>query len=194
MPTTPRYGLRTPPGDVPNDYPGTMQTLAQDAEDSLGTVDDALIAHRAATAAHGAAGAVAGTTTLAWTPVFNGLTLGNGSVAGDAVRLGRLVFCGARLSFGSTSVITTSLGLLFPVPALTGGSGASIGEATFLDVSDGISMRSGVITMASDLGANIWARGGGATFDVLRLVTATVPFVWAAPDTLRVAFWYLAAA
>lgn len=93
----------------------------------------------------------------AFTPVWNNLTVGNGTNVGQWTRAGRTVHFTVLLAFGSTTSIPGDVGLVPPVPAVNPGGGVGrfvcpaqylqsgvrewIGAGHLMDVTDRILLR-----------------------------------------------------
>jgi hypothetical protein len=129
----------------------------------------------------------------AWTPTFSsGLTVGNGTLTGSYLQVGKKVTCRMSFTFGSTSAVTAPR-LQFPVAinSTYAVNHALAGSAFFFDTSAtgrfaGLPMVNDTTT--SSVGAIYFlnvASGGG--------VAAAVPMTWATGDLLTCSFVYEAA-
>lgn len=121
-----------------------------------------------------------------FTPVFAGLTVGNGSVFGHYRRIGKQVFLTYGFILGSTSAVA----------ALTGVSGfpfttGTVGASRFFPVT-GVAFEGGVgwygassaIFSASTSGMGIFSPTNDVGF------SATVPFTWGTDDSLSLSATY----
>jgi len=116
---------------------------------------------------------------IAFVPGLAGITIGNGTVVGSYVKLGRWVTWRGRLTFGSTTIVTGGIGFGLP------------------DTSESLGVDGSSWAVAFDSSAN--ARYMLAAFSVSTTsivfattaspwvtTSATVPFTWANGDVLQV--------
>lgn len=117
-----------------------------------------------------------------WTPGFTGLTVGNGTVSGSYVKIGRQVYVTANLTFGTTTSITG-------IPTLTGlPFTCSVGAVAYGLLFDiGFSqypLMTNIESSATSTGAFIANSSGGGW-------TSTVPFTAGNTDVFRFTGTYL---
>lgn len=124
-----------------------------------------------------------------WTPTFSNVTLGNGTVSGRYIQIGKYVFYTAVLTLGSTSSITGGIGLNYPVNAVA--SSAITGDVTLRDASAGFFYRAMAFLVSST--SQTILCDNSAAGGPLQGVTATVPFTWAVGDQVFVTGCYEAA-
>jgi hypothetical protein len=128
-----------------------------------------------------------------WTPTFSsGLTVGNGSLTGSYLRVGKKVTCRGTFTFGSTSTVTAPR-LQFPIAVSTSYAvnHALAGSAFVLDTS-----ATGRFTHFPV--CNDTVTGGVGTVYFISaaanaLISGTVPMTWATGDLLSWSFTYEAA-
>lgn len=114
----------------------------------------------------------------AYTPVFTNLSVGNGTLAGKYFKFGDLAVFRIDLVFGTTTSISGSVSVTFPVTAETGQSfTVSHGEA--IDTGTGSYGLHGRLASATTFA--VFADNGTS----LLSVAAAVPFVWTTGDELH---------
>ena len=128
--------------------------------------------------------------TGAWTsftPSIAGLTLGNGSLSGAYVKIGKTVNFRVILSFGTTSAIS-ALTLTFPV-TISGfyTSLSHIANVTFYDTSSGV-LNSGMVR--SD--GKIYVLSASNPYSQVASLSSDVPFTWANGDYMAITGTYQA--
>ncbi|NMO52035.1 hypothetical protein HH310_12610 [Actinoplanes sp. TBRC 11911] len=123
----------------------------------------------------------------AFTPTYGAAggspAIGNGSLVGRYLRMGKTVFYVARMTWGSTTVTGTSF-LRFGLPSTPNAAIDYIGSAMLLDVSAGTA---GYLTSTSMASAVPYVLIGAPTGG---LVTNTIPFTLASGDIVRWAGTY----
>lgn len=124
----------------------------------------------------------------AWTsysPTWTNLSVGNGTVVANYLKIGKLVVGEVILVWGSTTSISSS-GVLFTLPANNGAltSAETLGTVGMLDAS-AASKYSGLAFVNSSTTGVIY---GTASPNVL--ISATSPFVWTTSDALTVRLSY----
>ena len=125
-----------------------------------------------------------------WTPSYTNLTVGNGTVTARYVKLGRTVHAHFTFTLGSTSTVGTDPTITTPVPAT---SAYTIGRnivGVGLARDDGgsthvVSVRLDSLTVFLPL-----VHGASGTYATLPKLSATIPFPWAADDTLAFSVTY----
>jgi hypothetical protein len=124
-------------------------------------------------------------------PIAAGITIGSGTVTGSYARIGDIVHCRFRFTFGAGSAITGAVSLQLPVTAVfSAGAINAIGEA--VDASATTFYQVWVAQLTSTTVA-IRAVNAAATYTTGTALASTVPFTWAASDELNVTFSYFAA-
>jgi hypothetical protein len=113
-----------------------------------------------------------------WTPTLQNMTLGNGTVTGQYVQVGKIVTCFFRFVLGSTSAVASFPGFSLPVAARN--SRWMSANVHFLD------------SGTAEYAAWIWGNGSATvgtiyslgTTNVLTTVGASAPFTWTTNDTI----------
>lgn len=135
-----------------------------------------------------------------YTPTFANTTLGNGTVTGKYIKIGRFVHFYASFKLGTTSAVSSNPTITLPVTAsataFDAGSGdVRIGQTSFED--NGVASYDGVTTIVatstSATTAKIIPLGTASTYLGPVGVSSTVPFTWGNLDTMRVSGSYEAA-
>lgn len=136
------------------------------------------------------AGLITGTGTslgawTAYTPTFNGVTLGNGTASGYYAVIGKLLFMRAELILGSTSSVTGDMRVTLPsgYTMRNAAIGANVFHGYAVDVSAGVVYGMSAIQYDAD---EFTLRVPG-TNGLLSTVSATNPITWAPGDIIRFA-------
>lgn len=122
--------------------------------------------------------------TTGWTPAFagTGSALGNGTLVGSWMRVGKFTGARARLTFGSTTTMGSS-GQNISLPATHAGTGGATSSSWLVKV-----VRSGVprwiVGQVTSSAFYLYADLAGAA------VTATVPITWTTGDIVEFECWY----
>lgn len=109
-----------------------------------------------------------------FTPSFNTLTIGDGTLFGRYTKVGRVITCEFGFIFGSTSSFSGTVG--------------SCGGFPYSSYSFGVDTYSIITGAAFDVGSNWYALSAymarGSNFSTGPAIGTTAPFTWAAGDTL----------
>lgn len=124
--------------------------------------------------------ALVGAAWTAYTPTLTNITLGNGTVSGRYLQIGKNLYFTAQVTFGTTTTMGAGPILGLPVTVLTGTHYAVAGYA-FNNVNGGNYQVGGVC--ASGTTNCILLAGTGS-------VGATVPFTWGVSDQVLVSGVY----
>ncbi|CAB4142233.1 hypothetical protein UFOVP439_21 [uncultured Caudovirales phage] len=118
-----------------------------------------------------------------WTPSIFNLTLGNGTLSGSYVKVGKLVHARLIVTFGST----TSVGGTFVIGAPTTANGMINANIIYEDT--GVQAFSGTY---EQIGSDIYLRAQNATTTYVSntALSSTIPFTWGSGDKLIVAIMY----
>lgn len=130
----------------------------------------------------------------AYTPTLTNATLGNGTVAGRYLQVGKTVIVRATFTLGSTSAVGTDPTMTLPVTATSTGytNGATpIGQATLID--SGTANVVGLVVMNSTTTALVARAGISGSAAFVSSITATAPFTWTTNDAITAQFTYEAA-
>jgi hypothetical protein len=129
----------------------------------------------------------------AWTPTLTNLTLGSGSLTAVYRQLGKTVDFRFKFTYGSGSAVGTAPTFTLPVSAhssYTGSQqGVPLGSGWIVDF--GTSDRPATVYCSTASTAGIWYTNATPIFDAG--ITATVPWTWAANDTISLVGTYEAA-
>jgi hypothetical protein len=185
-----------------NDVTGTLNLLNPSAK---GTIFSASAANTPAAVAIGANGTIlmadsTAATGIKWdtgayasyTPgSITGFTTGNGTVAARYRQLGKTVFVSATITLGSTSAMTGSLVIQFPVSANTANNGVLFGNVYYNDT--GVASYFGRLQQS---GANFFScvvENTSITYNTINNTSALIPFTWATGDQIILTGTYEAA-
>lgn len=122
---------------------------------------------------------------------FSNFTLGNGTVSGRFRQFGKTVFMQAIITLGSTSSVTGSIVMQFPVSANTANNSTFFGQARLVDAGvneyNGTLLQNGLnfFTIAGIAASGLYASNQG--------ISATVPFIWGTGDVIQITGTYEAA-
>lgn len=119
-----------------------------------------------------------------WSPSFNTLTIGNGTLIGRYVKIGRMVFVQAGFIFGSTSSFSGEITSFGNFPFTLANLGVDVYSTGI-----GVAYKSGIgwyLRYAYALSNNSYAITGS--------LNTTDPFTWGAGDTVLLSICYEAAA
>lgn len=123
-----------------------------------------------------------------WTPTWTNLTVGNGTVSAKYIKIGRFVRFQIVLIFGSTTSISGSVSLSFPITAVDPGDSGGIhplGQVTLSD--NGTAQYDAVLKFSTTSLAVI--KGKTVSGSDLRNDTdlsSTSPFTWVTNDALHI--------
>jgi hypothetical protein len=124
-----------------------------------------------------------------FTPTWSGITIGNGTNSAAYLKVGKHVAFRASFTLGSTSAITGSIGVQFPVTAISLFSGVFVGF--FQDTGAGWSP---AICISGDgSGIALYASAAAGAYVNANLTSSTVPHTWASTDVVSVSGVYQAA-
>jgi len=127
-----------------------------------------------------------------FTPTLTNLTLGNGTLTGSYIQIGKTVFGRISFTLGSTSAVGTTPTFSLPVTAKSGYSAAeSYGTAQILHTGNYINPA--ITVSASTTTVQVWALNASGTYATYAQITASVPFTWGAADAIYVYLQYEAA-
>lgn len=117
-----------------------------------------------------------------YTPTFTNLTVGNGTLVGRYIQMGKIVFARGTLVFGSTTSVSGFIGMTFPLASLSSyDTSQAIGWAS-VDASTSYVMpiRWSSTTVCQILGSSLTQAA----------TSSTVPLTWASTDVLSWDYWY----
>jgi hypothetical protein len=124
----------------------------------------------------------------AYTPTLSGFTLGNGTVAGHYLQVGKLIEFGIALTFGTTSAAAAAAPTFtLPVTALAGWNNATMQGRALFTIG---STWEGALFCANTTTVGCYLRG---TLDVLANCSTTSPGTWTTGSTIQLGGTYEAA-
>lgn len=122
-----------------------------------------------------------------WTPTFTNLTVGNGSLTAQAIRVNDLYVANFRLVFGSTSSMGTDPRVQLPLAAATTSRYLSVGSIFhFNDASTGIEYQGyGRIYDTDEVRIRYSRQSTASSAGIFaNSVQSTLPFTWTTSDEL----------
>jgi hypothetical protein len=129
-----------------------------------------------------------------WTPTLTNLVVGNGTMQGKYMQIGKLVFCDLHFTFGATSTFGAGAAWTFTYPVTAADAFGQVFSVYMLD--SGSNLYTGVGTPASTttftLNPSVTSSAGSPALDT-GSVTNTNPFTWAVNDQLRISGFFRAA-
>jgi hypothetical protein len=126
----------------------------------------------------------------AFTPTFNNLTIGNGTVTGTYMQVNGVVWGTVRLVFGSTTSVTGTIQPALPVTASFVAL-QNIGQGIVTDTGTANYLIFPIQISATNVAINAEVSSG--TYGALTSAGAAVPFIWTTSDVLSFDFIYRAA-
>jgi hypothetical protein len=129
---------------------------------------------------------------LSWTPIFTGLSVGNGTLTSKYKLVDKELMGRVALVWGNTTSISGSVSLTMPFAAVThAGTAPRVGECGFTDA--GIGTYAGPLIMVG--GSFILeAINTAGTYGVMTNLSSTIPFTWVTTDEITIWFRYPIAA
>lgn len=124
-----------------------------------------------------------------WTPSYTNITVGNGTVVAKYKQIGKKVSFRFRLTFGSTTSISTAPTITLPVTAATDAIDFFSGDGAQTVGASGASQGGSVYILSTTTMRPVSINTNGVYIDI----TATVPFTWTNTDRLQVSGTYEAA-
>lgn len=135
-------------------------------------------------------------TYTAYTPLFSGFTVGNGTLDFQYCRVNNYVHYFGTITLGSTSAVTGALGIQVPIAINTSQMPLNVplGEAVFSDASAGPAYNTGATvgqTLAGYL--RVQVLNCASTYGTYTGISSTVPFTWTTGDIIYINAYYKAA-
>jgi hypothetical protein len=136
-------------------------------------------------------------TYTSYTPTWNNLTVGNGTVSSAYARVNNFVHYFGAFTFGSTTSITVAQNpeLIMPITAGTpfsSGLLAPYGIGSFFDTSAGV-LYDGIVMSTSGTTGSMRVGNSSSTYLSGSNVTPNVPFTWTTGDRINWNLYYRAA-
>lgn len=127
----------------------------------------------------------------AYTPTLSNVTLGNGTLVGAFYQIGRLTNFRVRLTFGSTTSVSGSIGFSLPATAASSSVGTLYGFIT--DASPAATYPA-FVSLSSTTVATVSAINAAGTYAVTTATSATIPITFTTSDQVAIAGKFEAAA
>jgi hypothetical protein len=125
-----------------------------------------------------------------YTPTLQSITLGNGTLVGNYLQIGKFVHVSITLTLGTTSSIATFPRFSLPVTA-SAQNLATIGLATLADT--GVQSYWGVVAFEDANTVQIYVQDTSGATSQRGFIGAITPFVWGNTDQMLINFSYKAA-
>ena len=125
-----------------------------------------------------------------WTPTLSGLTLGNGTMAGSYVQIGKFVHATLYVVFGSTTSVTGNMTFTYPTGAASCATVTNtyIGTVRMLDA--GVQNYSGMVIVNSNNTFSFFAQNSASTYTIPDIARVGVPFTWNTNDEFQLSMTY----
>lgn len=156
----------------------------------VGDIGTADIADSAVTPAKLLAGTGTSWPWQSWVPVYFNITLGNGAVVAKYTQTGKSVDFRLKLTFGTTTSISSAPTISLPITAASDESGSIFGTTISTDNASPDNPVPGNLRFASATTLQVFALN---TNSVNTLISATNPFTWGTADILEISGTYEAA-
>jgi len=124
-----------------------------------------------------------------WTPGYDNITVGNGTVVAKYQQIGKTVHLRFSLVFGSTTTIAFLPGIGLPVQAAANG----FSQSNVLFADSGALGYHGSVYFNSVNAVYLYAQKVNSTYNVMDGVSSTVPFTWGNLDSIFIYMTYEAA-
>ena len=134
--------------------------------------------------------AAAATAYTTWTPTLTNLTLGNGTMAGKYIQIGKFVHATLSLTWGSTTSSSGAWEFSSPVTMATPNN-TYIGTARILD--NGVQNYPGMVLILTSTKLIAFAQYVGNTWSEASNIATTSPFTWTTGDNLSFSITFEAA-
>jgi len=158
---------------------------------AIGTNDQVLIADStAATGMKWGAAPAASYTYQSWTPTLTNLTLGNGTMTGRYIQIGKFVHATLSLTWGSTTSSSGAWEFSSPVTMATPNN-TYIGTARILDA--GTTNFAGMVLVLTSTKLIAFSQYVGNTYSEAANIATTSPFTWTTNDNLSFSITFEAA-
>jgi hypothetical protein len=130
-------------------------------------------------------------TWTSYTPTYENLTLGNGTMTARYKQIGKTVVVNVGFSFGSTSSISGSVKISIPVTAKNDVS-YTLFPSWMFDTSVGTQLMGSMI-LEDSTKLTVIANKSDGTYVSTTIISSTIPWTWATGDRIAFAFVYEAA-
>ena len=134
-----------------------------------------------------------GEATIAYTPTISNGTLGNGTMSAYYSRVNKLVFGNLLWTLGSTSTITGTLNISFPVTASANSAFQIVGAGYYYDLSTGLTYIGSTYRTSTTNMILLVHQSNVGTYSNTVIVNNTVPVAFGTGDQIQLSFVYEAA-
>ncbi|CAB4142436.1 hypothetical protein UFOVP438_13 [uncultured Caudovirales phage] len=126
----------------------------------------------------------------AWTPTLGGMTLGNGTMAGSYIQIGKFVHATLYIVFGSTTSVTGNMNFTYPTGASSCATVTNtyIGTVRMLDA--GVQNYSGMVIVNNNNTFSFFAQNSAGTYTIPDIARVGVPFTWNTNDEFQLSMTY----
>jgi hypothetical protein len=130
-----------------------------------------------------------------YTPSLTNMSIGNGSIAGSFIQIGKFVFGEVYIVIGVTSSITGQIAISLPVTSTAvNGGGPTIGVVRYIDDPSGSPVPyAGPVVHGSTTTVSLRAYNTAGTYMTETSTSSSVPIGFASGDQIHVNFHYEAA-
>jgi hypothetical protein len=122
-----------------------------------------------------------------YTPTLASITLGNGTLAGSYLQIGKFVHVVISLTLGTTSAIGTFPRFSLPLTA-SAQNVAQVGAATYTDT--GVQSYWGTVNLESTTQVQAYLQDTTGNYSQRAFVSTNAPFTWGSTDTMDLNFYY----
>ena len=125
-----------------------------------------------------------------WTPTLSGITLGNGTMAGSYVQIGKFVHATLYVVFGSTTSVTGNMTFTYPTGAASCATVTNtyIGTVRMLDA--GVQNYSGMVIVNNNNTFSFFAQNSAGTYTIPDIARVGTPFTWNTNDEFQLSMTY----
>lgn len=128
-----------------------------------------------------------------WSPSYNGITVGNGTVVAKYIQLGKTVHAYFQLTLGSTSAISTSTQISLPVTATSNITTVRMPIGRVIAHDDTGNQYPGVVRLETTTTVRFLCDNAASTYSSIAGYSSTIPFTWTTNDMIAASFTYEAA-
>lgn len=131
-----------------------------------------------------------GGTWTSFTPTFTNITVGNGTLSGSYLKIGKMIMVRVNLTWGSTTSMSGAFSQ-FTLPFTADPDYEISGSTTCWDF--GTAIYAGSVWMSGSTSVDLMVNNTAGTYQVISSMTGTVPFTWTTGDIFRIQMIYKAA-
>lgn len=127
-----------------------------------------------------------------WTPTWTNLTIGNATVVGKYIQIGKTVIAHLSVILGGTSAVTGAVSFTLPITASAAYTGGDpLGYGNIFDSGTAIFQAAVLWGSATTCSLEVWGSAGTYVNDVV--ISNTVPMAWTNGDRIGITLHYEAA-